>query len=93
MDLKAIATAIGGEGAGCVSVVQPYVDMKMLHRQLSASHAPGIVKVKSTHVGPRKLRLVQNVFLLHEMCKWKAATRAALVLLEMASCEGICQVV
>ncbi|CAL5220190.1 g2162 [Coccomyxa viridis] len=44
MDLKAVATAIGGEGAGCVSVVQPYIDIKTLHRQLSASSAPGIGK-------------------------------------------------
>lgn len=45
MDLKAIATAIGGEGVGCVSVVQPYIDIKTLHRQLSASNNPGIRKV------------------------------------------------
>ena len=45
MDLKAVATAIGGEGAGCVSVVQPHIDVKMLHRQLSASNTPGIGKV------------------------------------------------
>ena len=45
MDLKAIATAIGGEGVGCVSVVQPYIDVKTLHRQLSAGNIPGIGKV------------------------------------------------
>ncbi len=49
MDLKAVATAIGGEGAGCVSVVQPYIDIKTLHRQLSASSAPGIGKVIHLH--------------------------------------------
>lgn len=46
MDLKAIATAIGGEGAGCVSVVQPYIDVKTLHCQLSASHIDGIRRVR-----------------------------------------------
>ena len=45
MDLKAIATAIGGEGAGTVAVVQPYIDIKGLHRQLSISSTPGIKKV------------------------------------------------
>ena len=47
MDLKAVATAIGGEGAGCVSVVQPYIDIKTQHRQLNASNTPGIGKVSS----------------------------------------------
>ena len=50
MDLKAIATAIGGEGAGTVAVVQPYIDIKSLHRQLRASNMPGIKKVTCTPV-------------------------------------------
>ena len=33
-DLWAIAAALGAEGAGCVAVVQPQVDVARVHREL-----------------------------------------------------------
>ena len=44
-DLWAIAAALGDEGLGCVSVVQPQLDVGTLHRQLHKAHVPGIRKV------------------------------------------------
>lgn len=45
-DLWAIAAALGDEGLGCVSVVEPQLDVGMLHRQLHRAHVPGIKKVR-----------------------------------------------
>ena len=44
-DLWAIAAALGDEGLGCVSVVEPQLDVGTLHRQLHKAHVPGISKV------------------------------------------------
>lgn len=46
MDLRAIATGLGGEGAGCVSVVDPFIDIGSLHRALFSKSTPGIAKVE-----------------------------------------------
>ncbi|BDA45672.1 probable exonuclease mut-7 homolog at N-terminal half [Coccomyxa sp. Obi] len=46
MDLCAIAAGLGGEGAGCVSVVTPFIDIGSLHRDLYAKGTPGIAKVE-----------------------------------------------
>lgn len=46
-DLWAIAAALGDEGLGCVSVVEPQLDVGMLHRQLHKAHVPGINKVRA----------------------------------------------
>ena len=46
MDLRAIAAALGGEGPGCVSVVDPFVDIGSLHRTLFAKSTSGIAKVE-----------------------------------------------
>lgn len=45
MDLWAIAAALGGEGAGCISVVDPFIDVSALHRALYSKSVPGIAKV------------------------------------------------
>ena len=44
-DLWAIAAAIGAEGAGCVAVVQPQVDVARVHRELRHRQALDISKV------------------------------------------------
>ena len=45
-DLWAIAAALGDEGYGCVSVVEPQLDVGTLHRQLHKARVPGISKVE-----------------------------------------------
>lgn len=45
-DLWAIAAVLGDEGLGCVSVVEPQLDVGTLHRQLHKAHVPGINKVR-----------------------------------------------
>lgn len=47
MDLCAIAAGLGGEGAGCVSMVNPFIDIGSLHRALYSKGTPGIAKVSS----------------------------------------------
>ena len=44
-DLWAISAALGDEGLGCVSIVQPQLDVGTLHRQLLKAHMSGIQKV------------------------------------------------
>ena len=44
-DLWAIAAALGDEGLGCVSVVEPQLDVGTLHRQLHKAHVVGINQV------------------------------------------------
>ena len=44
-DLWAIAAALGDEGLGCVSVVEPQLDVGTLHRQLHKAHVQGLSKV------------------------------------------------
>ena len=44
-DLAAIATALGPDGAGCITVVEPQLEIGALHRLLIAKRAPGIYKV------------------------------------------------
>ncbi len=46
MDLRAIAIGLGGEGTGCVSVVDPFIDIGSLHRALYSKGTPGIAKVE-----------------------------------------------
>lgn len=46
-DLWAIAAALGNEGLGCVSVVEPQLDVGTLHRQLHKAHVSGICKVRA----------------------------------------------
>ncbi len=50
MDLCAIAAGLGGEGAGCVSVVNPFIDIGSLHRALYSKGTPGIAKVSRGHL-------------------------------------------
>ena len=47
-DLWAIAAALGDTGYGCVSVVEPQLDIDALHRQLHKAHTAGIEKVHFT---------------------------------------------
>lgn len=49
MDLCAIAAGLGGEGAGCVSVVTPFIDIGSLHRALYSKGTPGVAKVSRCH--------------------------------------------
>ena len=45
-DLWAIAAALGDTGYGCVSVVEPQLDIDALHRQLHKAHTAGVEKVR-----------------------------------------------
>ncbi|GAB4821276.1 hypothetical protein N2152v2_008322 [Parachlorella kessleri] len=42
MDLRAIASALGGEGGSCVAVVEPALDVGTVHRFLVKHRAPGV---------------------------------------------------
>ena len=49
-DLHAVGRALGCMGAGCIAVVEPVIDIPVLHRSL-AKHAPlGLPKACSAHI-------------------------------------------
>ena len=64
-DLWAIAAALGDEGLGCVSVVEPQLDVGTLHRQLHKVHVPGITKVGNNVVLALRLAGICYVAMMH----------------------------
>ena len=43
--MRALAAALGGEGGGCVAVLEPALDVGTLHRFLLKHRAPGVRRV------------------------------------------------